>query len=217
MTGEQPFGLAHLSEIQQVEVLDRLAWVPVRRHFGVGAFGVNAYVAADAGDPVVEDHDEVGGGAGRHEELYFVAAGRARFTVGGEELDAPSGTFVFVRDPSARRCAVAEEAGTTVLVVGGARGRAYSVSPWEYYFAAAPYAKAGDYDRAASTVAEGLASYPDHASLLYNLACYESLGGHWDEALGHLARAVELDPRAREWAKDDADLDPIREDPAFPA
>ena len=34
--------------------------------------------------------------------------------------------------------AVAEEEGTVVLAVGGEPGSPYKVSPWEYYFAAAP-------------------------------------------------------------------------------
>lgn len=217
MTGPQPFDVAHVDELPQVSVTDTLAWTPVRRHFDIGAFGVNAYRAARAGDEVVEDHDESGGGAGRHEELYVVIAGKARFTVAGEVVDAPVGTLVFVRDPAARRHAVAEEPGTTVLVVGGARGEAFAVSPWEWYFAAIPLAQSGDHAGAADLVAEGLEQRPESGPLLYNLACFESLAGRRDQALGHLARALELEPQAREWMLADDDLDPIRDDPAFPA
>ena len=45
-------------------------------------------------------------------------AGRATFTVGGEHLDAPAGTLVFLPEPATRRGAVADEDGTTVLAVG---------------------------------------------------------------------------------------------------
>ena len=51
------------------------AWKPVRQHFDVRSFGVNAFVAPEAGDEVIEDHDELGGNAAGHEELYFVASG----------------------------------------------------------------------------------------------------------------------------------------------
>jgi hypothetical protein len=216
VSADRRYSVARVDEIPQVEVSESLAWTPVRRHLGIGSFGVNAYRAAKKGDEVVEDHDEAGGGAGRHEELYFVAAGRARFTVAGDELDAPAGTFVFVSDPAARRHAVAEEAGTTVIVVGGTRGRPFAVSPWEYTFGALPHARAGDYERAAATVAEGLRAYPENGSILYNLACYEALAGRREEAVVHLARAVELEPRAGEWLSDDPDLDSIRDDPRFP-
>jgi hypothetical protein len=57
--------------------------------------------------------------------------GRATFTVAGDSLDAPEGTFVAVPDPGTTRAAVAEEDGTTILAVGAPRGRAYEVSPWE--------------------------------------------------------------------------------------
>ena len=117
-----PFETAHLDE------LDRLSGefdtIPVRIPLGISAFGVNAYGSREAGGHVIEEHDELGAGAGRHEELYVVLAGRATFTVAGEELDAPAGTLVFVRDPATRRAATAAEPDTTVLVVGGTVGKA---------------------------------------------------------------------------------------------
>jgi len=77
-----------------------LLWRPVRRTLGVGAFGINAYVAPNAGDDVVEEHTE---STLRHEEVYVVLSGRATFTLDGETLDAPAGTVVFVEDPLVRR------------------------------------------------------------------------------------------------------------------
>ena len=103
-----------------------------------------------------------------------------------------------------------------MLAIGGARGQPYEVSPWEHYFAAIPHVRAGDYDRAVAVTSEGLAAHGDNGSLLYNLACFEALAGRRDEALEHLRRAFELEPRAREWAQTDSDLDSIRDDPAFP-
>jgi hypothetical protein len=102
-------------------------WLPLRHALGVGAFGVNAW-RADAGREVIERHDESDYG---HEELYVVLAGRATFAVGGEEIDAPAGTAVFVEDPSLERVGVAEQDGTLVLSVGAKRGQAFEVSAWE--------------------------------------------------------------------------------------
>ena len=78
-----------LDEVEGFPVLGTLVWKPVRRTLGVTAFGINAYTAASAGDEVVEDHTEAQLG---HEEIYAVVAGRATFTVDGEEVDAPAGT-----------------------------------------------------------------------------------------------------------------------------
>ncbi len=108
-------------------------WKPVRHHFGVRSFGVNANVAG-AGDVLVEEHTEIEGSGTRHEELYVVVSGRATFTVADEEIDAPAGTLVFVPDPGTVRSARALEDGTAVLAIGGEPGAAYSVSPWEHKY-----------------------------------------------------------------------------------
>jgi tetratricopeptide (TPR) repeat protein len=194
-----------------------LLWLPLRDSLGTEAFGANAYTAAEAGQEVVEEHDELGAGAGHHEELYVVVSGRARFTVDGAEVDAPSGTCVFVADPAERRGAVAEESGTIVLALGGARGVPFRVSAWEYSFQAEHAARQGDVERARAVMAEGLASYPENATLHYNLACFLSLAGARDDALLHLRRALELDPGLARHAGSDADLEPLRDDPRFPA
>jgi tetratricopeptide (TPR) repeat protein len=164
---------------------------------------------------LIEEHDETGGGAGGHEELYVVLAGHAAFTADGEDIDAPAGTFVFVPETTSRRSAMALEDGTTVLVVGGVSGT-IKPSAWEYYFAALPAAEAGDPGRAYEIAAAGLAEYPDHPSLHYNLACYASLAGDRERALEHLGRALQGNPDAREWAANDSDLDAIRSDPRYP-
>ena len=210
------FDVAHLDDLEALPVDEEgLTWRPVRRRFGIEAFGVNAYTAEEAGGEVVERHDETGSGAGRHEELYFVARGHARFSLDGEEVDAPAGTFVFVRDASIKRAAVADEPGTTVLALGGKPGEPFQVSPWEYYFAAIPAYRAKDYAQALEIVAEGLRRYPDNPSILFSMACMESLAGKPDAALEHLARAVAGNPRLAEEARTDPDLDPIRDDQRF--
>jgi hypothetical protein len=188
---------------------------PVRLHFGINSFGINAY-SAHAGERVIEEHDELGHGAGRHEELYFVATGHATFNLGGEEVDAPEGTVVFVRDPAVRRGAVAKEADTTVLVVGGVPGRAFEPSPWEAWLAAKPLLDAGQPDRGAAVFLQALERHPGNPNVLYNLACFESLAGRPDDALAHLTEAIELDPRMLEWARADEDFVAIRDDPRFP-
>ena len=207
-----PFAHAHVSDLDAVPVTDTLVWRPIRRTFGIEAFGVNAYTAANAGDELIEDHDEGGHAAGRHEELYVVLSGRAAFTVDGEEIDAPAGTLVFVGDPSVRRGAHAAEPGSTVLAIGGKAGEPYEISAWEHFFSAIPHARAGDWERAAETVGAGLPRYADNPALLYNLGCYEARAGRREDAVAHVRRALELDPKLRDVAVDDEDLDSIRAD-----
>ncbi|MDP8910697.1 MAG: hypothetical protein M3M94_01365, partial [Actinomycetota bacterium] len=94
----------HLDEIEPTPIGDAL-WKPIRSTLGIAAFGINAYVARNSGDTVFDEHDETEAGAGnqRHQELYVVLSGRATFTVGGRDVDAPVGTLVFFEDPAERR------------------------------------------------------------------------------------------------------------------
>lgn len=121
----------HISDIPNGESESKEGepdWKPVRIFFGIQSFGTNAYVGRQAGDEFTEEHTETDT---EHEELFFVASGRARFTIDEEELDAPAGTFVYVRDPSVKRGARAEEDNTMLLAFGGTRGKAFAVSAWE--------------------------------------------------------------------------------------
>ena len=209
---------AHLSELELPPNPDHPEWpnwATVRLHFGIESFGVNAWRAPEAGIQLIGEHDELGERAGRHEELYFVAEGRARFTVAGDGVDAPAGTFVFVRDPEAKRAAVAEEAGTVVVVVGGRPGEAFTPSPWERSARAFAFWPTGEFDKAIELLSAAHAEFPDDAGVLYNLACAESRHGQAADALAHLERAVALDPQFAALAEDDRDFDPIRDDPEF--
>jgi mannose-6-phosphate isomerase-like protein (cupin superfamily) len=127
------YRVAHVSEIVTPAGADagEASWHAVRMAFGIGSFGVNAYVAEAAGDVLTSEHDEIEESGTRHEELFFVANGHATFTVAGETLEAPAGTFVYVRDPALVRGATAREPGTTLLAIGGEPGKAYEISPWE--------------------------------------------------------------------------------------
>jgi tetratricopeptide (TPR) repeat protein len=203
-----------IEEIEPIPVVGgALLWRPVRRTLDVGAFGINAYVAPNAGDEVVEEHDEQSLG---HEEVYVVLTGRATFSLGEETLDAPAGTLVFVRDPTVKRHAKANEPDTSVLAIGGRRGEGYEPSPWEDYFAAERHRAAGDYDAFADELGAVLERRPEHPATLYNLACAEALAGRSGPALEHLRRALELRPELAKTASTDEDLASLRADPGWP-
>jgi hypothetical protein len=95
-------------------------WQPIRNHFGITAFGVNAYTAARAGDSIIGDHDHADPGVEQHQELYFVHAGAARFVVDGLEVDA--------HDVATRRSATALSDGTIVLVIGAEVGAPFEIT-----------------------------------------------------------------------------------------
>jgi tetratricopeptide (TPR) repeat protein len=206
--------IGHIDELDRIEMADGFVWRPIRRHFDIRAFGVNAYSALEVGGQIVEEHAETQLG---HEEMYLVLRGRARFTVDGNDHELSAGQLVFVRDPQLRRGAVALVADTVVLALGGKPGEAYVVSAWEAMFAAVPYSREENWDEAIRIHVEALAEQPDHPGLLYNLACMEARGGRHLDALLHLQRAVELEPKWADYARKDSDFAAIMSEPGFPA
>ncbi len=127
---------AHIDELDRIELPEGFAWRPVRRHFGIRAFGVNAYTPGESGR-VIEDHTEE---TLEHEEIYLVLRGRVRFAVGDDsgddEHELGPGQLIFIRDPSLGRGAVALTDDAAVLAIGGKPGEAFRVSAWEERFLA---------------------------------------------------------------------------------
>ena len=204
------YEVAHLDEIDEMDD-GREPWRPVRHHLGVTAFGVNTWTARNAGDRIINEHDESDDG---NEELYFVLQGRAFFELDGERVDAPAGTLVFAR-PGVKRTAFAEEPETTILALGGIPGRAYEPDGWELWAPLRPLYEKGEYAEAADRGRALAEAHPQYADLFYNVACCESLAGRTADAVHHLRRSIEMSERSREYAKDDSDFDPIRDEPAF--
>ena len=109
------YRVAHLDDIGEVSD-GRCSLRPIRHHFGIMSFGVNAWTGRAVGDRIINEHDESDDDS--DEELYLVHRGRARFELDGERVDAPAGTFVFAR-PGVKRTAFAEEPNTTIVALGG--------------------------------------------------------------------------------------------------
>lgn len=103
-------------------------WAPIRHHFGITSFGINAW-RGDDGDRVITLHNHVDDG---EPELYVVISGGAHFEIGGEQVDAPAVTCVWIDDFTADRVAHATEDGTLVLSIGAGRpGETYAPSGWD--------------------------------------------------------------------------------------
>jgi hypothetical protein len=209
------YSVASFADMEILAGPDAPRWASIRRHFGIESFGVNAWTSKEPGQTIIGEHDEVGGGAGRHEELYVVMTGKATFTVDGESVDAPAGTLVFVRDPEAKRKAVADEEGTTILAMGAKAGEAFKPSNWERSAPAFGFFATKEYDKAIEVLAAALEEHPDDATLLYNLGCAKSMAGRTAEAIDHLRRSVEREERFRGLARTDTDFDPVRGEPEF--
>jgi tetratricopeptide (TPR) repeat protein len=185
-------------------------WAPLRAHLGARAFGINAYTK-DADEQIVGEHKEETSG---HEELYLVLAGRATFTVEGEERDAPVGTVVLVPSGTTRS-ALALEDGTTILVVGGRPGAAFRPRAWETNAIVFPMFGDGKIEEAREILRGVVGEYEDGESIEYNLACCEARLGDVEAAFDHLERALVDRPDLVELARGDDDLASLHGDPRY--
>lgn len=207
MSDESTWRAARLEDIER-----RGRDIPVREHLGIRAFGINAYTPSEDGT-LINGHDEAGSG---QEELYIVLDGTATFVIDGETVDAPAGTFVFVR-PEAQRKATGDG---TVLALGATPGAAYQAidwgDAWQFHHDSMVAYGEQRYADAVEAVRGGLERLPDHPGLHYNYACFATLAGDTgDETFAHLRRSVELHPSFREQARRDDDFTAVRDDPRF--
>jgi hypothetical protein len=212
-TGEPMAGcaVAHLDEIEEFSDAG-CHYRPIRHHLGITAFGVTAWTAAAAGDLVINEHDE--GDPSADQELFLVLRGHAVFELDGNLVDAPAGTLVFA-PPRTKRMASAKEERTTIIALEGTPGRAYEARGWELWAPLAPLYEAREFAQVADRLGALVAASPQYPMLFFNLACAESLCGRTSDALDHLRHAIEMSEEFRHSARDDSDLDPIRDEPAF--
>jgi tetratricopeptide (TPR) repeat protein len=185
--------------------------IPVRHALGFRAAGVNAW-KANTGGQLIPPHEEDSGS----EELYAVVRGRARFTVGEEEAEAPAGTLVFV-PAETFRTAVAAEDNTIVFVVGGWIGEAFETGGWDSFALANRYREEGRLNEARAVIEQLIAQQPDYWVTSYNAGRLEALAGNADAAFEHLRRAKGLDSEGESavFFREDSPLDSLRDDPRF--
>ena len=99
--------------------------------------------------------------------------------------------------------------------MGGTPGKAYDPRGWELWAPLWPLYEAGEHADVAERLRVVVEAHPQYALLFYNLACCESLTGRTTDAIEHLRRAIDMSEEFRAYAKDDSDLDPVRDEPAF--
>ena len=194
------FAVAGLDDIDEIDD-GRCPFRPVRHHFGITSFGVNAMTGHSDGDRLINEHEEAEPDSS--EELD------------GELQEAPAGTFVHV-PAGIKRTAFALEAGTTVLAIGGGpAGKPYEANGWELFAPLLPLFESGAYEEGADRAQALIADDSPYSAVYYNTACFESRAGRTDAALAHLRRAVELSPSLAGLARGDDDLAALREQAAF--
>jgi uncharacterized Ntn-hydrolase superfamily protein len=82
-------------------------------------------------------------------------------------------------------------------------------------FKASALKQQGDLAAAAAEAQRAVDINPELPEALYDLACYYSLAGMKEEALKALEKAIALSPEFRQMAREDPDLEPLRNEGAF--
>ena len=114
------FTAVHLEEIE--EITDgRCPWRPVRHHLGIKSFGINAWTAREAGDRLINEHDEADTDD-QQEELYFVHRGRVAICFGdGSEHELGPGGVARVSASTVRKLRNLSETEEAVYLIAGGK------------------------------------------------------------------------------------------------
>lgn len=89
---------------------------------------------------------------------------------------------------------------------------------WPWLYLGHAQREMGDYDSAIESTEEAMRieigqNEIDMAN--YNLACYYALSGRKEEAMVYLKCALENNGSMKEWAREDTDLDSLKNEPGF--
>ena len=159
---------------------------------GVQAFGINAYVALNAGDDVVEKHDREPTPATRRSTSCSPGTPRSRSTRRRLQLRPGTSSSFATRQSSAPR--VPTRPGRPSSPWAASRARRTRRRPGSSTSTQSASGPARTGLPPSRLLEDALADFPGHGGVLYSLACFEALGGRPEAALAHLQQAVAADP-----------------------
>lgn len=119
------YAIKHRDEFEVMEGSGSATWRLARKALGTSSFGFNLVEIAPGGQ--IPEHDETGSG---QDELYIVLEGEAILRIGGEEHQAPAGTFASIEPPVSRTILNRSEAPVTALIVGVEPNGGYQPPSW---------------------------------------------------------------------------------------
>ncbi len=201
------YAVAHLDEIEEIDD-GRSPYRPVRHHLGITPSarrrGRPALPVTGSSTSTTRQRRERRA-LPRHARACCVRGRRDR-------VDAPAGTFVAAPPGEARR--VAEEAGTTVVVVGAARDKPYEASGWEIGRRSMRATRRGVRRGRRASARDRCRASAVRLAVLQPRLLREP---HRPDgrAVGHVRQAIELSEKFRTYARHDSDLDALRGDAAF--
>jgi serine/threonine protein kinase/Flp pilus assembly protein TadD len=151
--------------------------------------------------------------AGRMEEAvqHFEDASRVR----PEDYQSPA--LVSTVYEALGDKAKAKNARRRAIVAARRQVELYPTDVRALYLGAGALRLEGEEAEAKQWARRALDTGSEDPSVYYNLGCFYTFGNDTDKALGCLEKAVDLGFAHREWLLNDADLQPLREEPRFRA
>lgn len=119
------YSIKHRDEFETMDGSGDSTWILARKALGTSAFGFNLVEIAPGGQ--IPEHDEEQSG---QVELYVILEGEAVLRLGGEDHDAPAGTFASIEPPASRTILNRSDAPVTALLIGVDPGGGYEPMGW---------------------------------------------------------------------------------------
>ena len=107
------YSIKHRDEFETMEGSGESTWLLARKALGTDCFGYNLVEIGPGGQ--IPEHDETGSG---QVELYVILEGDAVMRLGGEDHEAPAGTFASIEPAASRTILNRSGAPVTALLIG---------------------------------------------------------------------------------------------------
>jgi quercetin dioxygenase-like cupin family protein len=119
------YTIKHRDEFEAMEGSGEATWRLARKGLETSAFGFNLVEIEPGGQ--IPEHDESASG---QIELYVILEGEATLRLGGEDHEAPAGTFASIEPRASRTILNRSDGRVTALLVGVDPGGSYEPMSW---------------------------------------------------------------------------------------
>jgi quercetin dioxygenase-like cupin family protein len=119
------YTIKHRDDFESMAGSGGCTWLLARKGLETSAFGFNLVEIEPGGE--IPEHDESESG---QVELYVILEGEATLRLGGEELEAPAGTFASIEPAASRTILNRSQGKVTAMLIGVDPGGGYEPMSW---------------------------------------------------------------------------------------
>jgi quercetin dioxygenase-like cupin family protein len=119
------YTIKNVDEFEEMEGSGNATWRLARKTLGAESLGFNIVDIAPGGQ--IPEHDHTGD---NQEEVYIILEGKATIVAGGEEHEAPAGTYCRYAPEVKRTIRNDSQANVRALLIGVPVDSGYQGMPW---------------------------------------------------------------------------------------